>query len=119
MGNTVSTVSKRQNGTPLDKLGEIVSGIDALRGCLAAAIATNPIFEVAKCAASIAGVVGFPVAKVLRVRGLVAGVGGKVNALKELGKGGDPKLIARGVLDVVQEVTGIADVVKDCKFLVD
>jgi hypothetical protein len=110
---SVSTVSKRQGGPALGSVAEIFNSLDSLRACLSGAIATNPVFEAAKCTLSIASV-ALPASRLLKARRAVDAVdGGVKRILQLLGTAKSVEEVLRGggqgVIDVLAELTGLSD----------
>lgn len=102
-------------------LSSIISQISTLSACLSSAAQNNTLFNVGNCAFHIAELAA-PAAKIAKVRDLIGGAGGAVKIVQTLGNAKDEaslvKIGGNGMLSAVKELSGIGDVIKDCKFLV-
>lgn len=108
---------------------DTLSRISDITACISNTLEfnANPVFQVAKCAAELAGVV-VPVGKLRAVKRLVGALGGDVRTVQRLGgvdlndgdEGGDGvDGLGKQVLDLLGELSGIGDVVDACKFVVE
>ncbi|KAH8685772.1 hypothetical protein BGZ60DRAFT_542931 [Tricladium varicosporioides] len=94
--------------------------------CLFNSVSSNPIFDVGKCAADIAGLLPTSgpalLAKVDNIRKLLKDVGGLAKVLAGLAKAGSRadalKAGGTALVQLLQDVTDVGNSVKDCKFLV-
>jgi hypothetical protein len=102
-------------------LSSTIAQISALSSCLSSGLDSNPLFEIGNCALHIADLIS-PAAKILKIRDLIGGAGGAVKIVQTLGNAKDAtsvvKIGGKGVLDAFKELSGVGDVISDCKFLV-
>lgn len=102
-------------------LSSTISQISTLSACLSSATQNNTLFNVGDCAFHIAELAA-PAAKIAKVRNLIGDAGGAVKIVQALGNAKDEtglvKIGGSGVLSAFKELSGIGNVINDCKFLV-
>lgn len=115
----------RSPPAPLAKDG-ILDDIFDVGKCLFNSVTSNPIFDVGKCAFDIASLVPSSgpalLAKLGNIRKLLNDVGGLTKVLAGLAKAGSRadalKAGGSALVELLDDVSGVGDLVQDCKFLV-
>ncbi|KAH7356767.1 hypothetical protein BKA65DRAFT_474566 [Rhexocercosporidium sp. MPI-PUGE-AT-0058] len=107
------------------EIEDTLSRISDITACISNTLDANPGFQAGKCALELASL-AVSVGRLRAVKTLVGVLGGDVRTVQRLGgvvqKGVDGDVdddLGEQVLDLLRELSGIGDVVKACKFLVE